>query len=729
MKEKVLELLTSPTYPGLEINQIYEELNLKEADEFNTLVKSLNQLDDENLIVQSKKGKYFAVGTFGYNKGIIILKDKGFGFIKCQDFEEDLYVSKLDTLDSNNNDEVIFRLKNDSKTPLFNEKLEAVVVKVTSRGLKHAVGEVKKVKDKYFLRDINISNKVNICIEELSIAVVGDIVKVEITNFKNNTLAFGKVVEIIGNKHDVGIDVAAIAVSHNFNLNFNSKVIDEVKNIEVNFDQEFKKRTDYTDELIITIDGEDAKDLDDAISLKVLDNGNYLLGVYIADVSYYVKENGEIDKEAYNRGTSVYLADRVIPMLPHKLCNDLCSLNPHEKKLVISCIMEIDNSGKVVSHSINQGVIESNYRMTYTDCNKMLEENDIDVIEKYSEIYPMLLDMLKLSKILYAMRQRRGSLDFDVPEGKIIVDEVGNVIDVCLRTRGISEKIIEEFMLIANETVASTINHIDLPFIYRVHDSVNLLKLKDLQTMFNICGYKFNIRNKIHVKEIQKLLSEIKEEDDYLKTQLLRLMAKAIYSIDNIGHFGLASSCYTHFTSPIRRYPDLIVHRLLRKYLFNYEITSEMIEPLNKLLEEAAMHSSIKERDSIECEWEVEDLKKAEYMEKFIGYQFEGVITSVTSFGIFVTLPNTIEGLIHISELDDDYYEFIPSLKTLVGVRTSKRLKLGDKVKVIVDKASKKTREINFKLVYNKSRSTLGQKSWKYKKPKVEKNNKKHRRK
>ena len=287
-----------------------------------------------------------------------------------------------------------------------------------------------------------------------------------------------------------------------------------------------------------------------------------------------------------------------------------------------------------------------------------------------------------------------------------------------LRERGTSERIIEEFMLLANETVASTINHIDLPFIYRVHDSVNLLKLKDLQTMFNICGYKFNIRNKIHVKEVQKLLSEIKDEDAYLKTQLLRLMAKAVYQTDNIGHFGLASSCYTHFTSPIRRYPDLIVHRLLRKYLFNYDINGEELDELLKELDEISLHSSQKERDSVECEWEVEDLKKAEYMEKYIGCEFEGAITSATSFGIFVTLPNTIEGLIHISELDDDYYEFIPSLKTLIGVRNKRKLSLGNKVKVIVSKANKKTREINFKLVYNKRRNEKPSKEKTFHKPK-----------
>lgn len=703
MKERILELLLSETYPGLDCEHIYQELSLSSSQEFNDLVKSLNELDDESLIIQSHKNKYFAVGTFGYQVGVINLKDKGFGFIKCEGYDEDFYVSRNDVLDSNNNDEVIFRIKDDGKQSNSLGRKEAVVVKVKSRGLKTAVGIVEGVKNKYFLKNIDSLNKVNICIEYLGYAVVGDVVKVEITDFKGKNLAYAKVTEVIGNKNDVGIDIAAICVSHDFHLKFPDRVLEEVKILSEksnNFD--LSRRTDYTNDLIITIDGEDAKDLDDAISVTKLDNGNYLLGVFIADVSYYVQEGSNIDKEAYERGTSVYLVDRVIPMLPHKLCNDLCSLNPHEKKLVISCLMEINDKGDVVNYSINEGIIASKYRMTYAACNKILEENDIDIIEQYSEIYPMLLDMLQLSKILKNKRDERGSLDFDVDEGKILVDEKGEVIDIVLRERGTSEKIIEEFMLKANETVAECINHIDLPFIYRVHDSVNLLKLRDLQTMFNVCGYKFNVRNKIHVKEVQKLLLNIKDEDSYLKTQLLRLMAKAIYSTDNIGHFGLASTCYTHFTSPIRRYPDLIVHRLLRKYLFNYEVEVNDLENLSKSLEDIAKHSSVKERDSIECEWEVEDMKKAEYMHKHIGDAFEGVVTSVTSFGVFVTLPNTVEGLIHISELDDDYYEFIPSLKTLIGVRTSRKIKLGDKIKVIVTKASKKTSEINFKMVYNK---------------------------
>ena len=710
MKERILSLLESETYIGLDIDKISQTLSLVTPEEFTQLVKALNELDDECLIVQSKKGKFFKVGTFGYNVGVINLKDKGFGFIKCDGYEEDFYVSKTDTLDSNNNDTVIFRVKDDSKYS-STDRIEAVVVKVKSRGLKYAVGEVIKIKDKYFLKDINTSNKVQIIIEDMLHAVIGDIVKVEVTNFKSKALAFSKVIEVIGNKNDVGIDVASIAVSHNFNLKFPEKVIEEVKNINVDYEKEYKRRVDYTNEVIITIDGIDAKDLDDAVSLKRLDNGNYLLGVYIADVSYYVKKNSLIDKEAFSRGTSVYLVDRVIPMLPHKLCNDLCSLNPDEKKLVISLHMEIDCDGKVVNSQITEGFIKTKYRMTYTDCNKMLEDNDVETIEKYADIYPMLLEMSKLSRILHKMRTLRGSLDFDVDESKIIVDSEGKVLDVVLRTRGVSEKIIEEFMLIANETVASTINHIDLPFIYRIHDSVNLLKLKDLQTMFNLQGYKLNVRKKIHVKEVQKLLEEIKDEHSYLKTQLLRLMAKAIYSVDNIGHFGLASSCYTHFTSPIRRYPDLVVHRLIRKYLFDYQINADEIDDLLNELVDVASQSSTQERNSIECEWEVEDLKKAEYMEDYVGCEFEGIITSVTSFGVFVTLPNTIEGLIHISELDDDYYEYIPSLKTLIGVRTNKKLSLGDKVKVIVSKASKKTREINFKLVYNRRREKPNVKS------------------
>lgn len=700
LKEKIIELLLNESYTGLDVNGICESLGIDDSESFKLVVKILNELEDNSVVVLSKKGKYFHIDNGPYHLGVIDLKDKGFGFIKSKGFEEDFYVSKSDTLDSNNSDTVIFRIKDEAT----DQRREAVIVKVVSRGLKTAVGEVTNHKGKYYLKNIEFNNKIEIVLENLSYAVVGDMVKCNITHFKNGTFAFADVCEVLGNKHDVGMDITSVAVKNDFKLKFDDQTIEEVKNINVDFEKEKQRRVDYTKDLIITIDGDDAKDLDDAISCVALDNGSFLLGVYIADVSYYVRENTSLDKEAYERGTSVYLTDRVIPMLPHKLCNDLCSLNEKEEKLVIACIMEIDKYGKVVSSTINEGIIKSTHRMTYNNCNKMLEENDVDLIDKYSDIYSMLIDMRKLASNLHKMRHQRGSLDFDIPESKIVCDENGTPIDVVLRTRGVSEKMIEEFMLIANETVASTINHLELPFVYRVHDSVNLMKLKDLSTMFNIAGYKLVVRNKIYTKEIQKLLEEIKDEDSFLKTMLLRMMAKAIYSIENIGHFGLASTCYTHFTSPIRRYPDLIVHRLLRKYLFDYSVNASDIESLTDKLDDICTHSSLKERDAIECEYEVDDMKKAEYMEKYIGSIFEGVITSVTSFGIFVSLPNTIEGLIHVSDLDDDYYEFIPSLKILIGQRTKRKLKLGDKIKIKVTKASKKMREINFKMVYNREK-------------------------
>ena len=431
LKEKIIELLKDPSYVGMDYQKLYDALNLTTTQEFTDFMKCLNELENQHEIVMSKKGKYFHIENGPFHLGIIDLKDKGFGFITAKGFEEDFYVSRNDILDSNNKDTVIFRIKDEPS----DGRKEAVVVKVVSRGLKYAVGEVTSYKGKHYLKSIDAKNKIDICLEDISYAVVGDIVKCQITSFKNSSFAFGKVIEVVGNKNDIGMDITSIAINNDFKLQFDQKTIEEVKNIKIDLQKEIARRNDYTNDTIITIDGDDAKDLDDAVSCVKLDNGNYLLGVYIADVSYYVRPGTSLNQEAYERGTSVYLTDRVIPMLPHKLCNDLCSLNEKEKKLVIACLMEINEEGKVISSSINEGVISTTHRMTYNDCNSMLEDNDVEVISKYTDIYPMLIEMRNLANILHNMRHKRGSLDFDIPESKIICDDKGRPIDVVLRTR------------------------------------------------------------------------------------------------------------------------------------------------------------------------------------------------------------------------------------------------------------------------------------------------------
>jgi ribonuclease R len=691
MKEKILELFNRKDY----VPKTVEELSAILEVDIDQLKNTLSEMEKEYLIKQTKKKKYDLLKKFNLYVGVIDIKDKGFGFIRCEDFTEDFYVPKELVAGSMDNDKVLFSITNNDDTI---GRKEAAVIDVIERSLKHVIGKItlsRKGKKRFEPNDKKLAD-ITFEVLDFGISVVGDIVDFIIEDYINAAFVSGRINYVIGNINDVGIDVKTVAYKYGFHQEFDDAVINEVKNLNIDIDKELERRQVFSGN-IITIDGEDAKDLDDAISIKKLDNGNYELGVYIADVSYYVTEGSKLDHSAFDRGTSVYLADRVIPMLPHKLSNDLCSLNENENKLVMVCLMEINQYGQVVNHEITEGVIKTKHRMTYTDVNAMLEAKDQDIINKYQDIYPDLLLMEELALVLRIMRTKRGALDFDIPEAKIIVNELGKPLDVVLRTRGTGEKLIEEFMLIANETVAQTIENLNLPFIYRIHDEPNALKLQKVSNIARALGYKVKIKkNKVTPQAIQSLLNAITEEDKGLSTLLLRMMAKAKYSEKNIGHYGLASSCYTHFTSPIRRYPDLIVHRYLRKYLFKGEVSiQDQDEALRKIIA-AANQSSKKERDAIDCEYEVTDMKKAEYMEEHIGEQFMATITSVTNFGIFASLDNTIEGLIHISDLDG-YYVYNENQMALIGPINMYRM--GDKVLVEVVKASKELRQIDFKIV------------------------------
>lgn len=691
MRETILTFMEDKHYRPMSTAELSEALNVSEQQ----LQIELDKLEAAYIIKKTKKKKYDLMKRFNLYVGVINVKEKGFGFIRSDEFVDEFYVPKELIADSMDNDKVLFTITDNSMDPGY--KKEAGVVEVIERYLQEVIGTIvlgKKGKSKFVPNDKTLD--LTFEVTDYGISVPGDVVVFRINNYVNAKLVRGEVTKILGNINDVGIDIKSIAYKYGFESEFKEEVIKEVKNIHVDYEHEYARRR-KVDGMVITIDGADAKDLDDAVSIKKLDNGNYLLGVYIADVSFYVEEKKAIDISAFERGTSVYLTDRVIPMLPHKLSNDLCSLNPHTNKLVIGCEMEINHDGKVVSHDIFEGVINTKYRMTYKDVNLMLEEEDKSVIAQYQDLYPDLLLMRELAKVLNTMRNNRGALDFDIPEGKIIVDENGKPIDVVKVVRGVGEKIIEEFMLIANETVAETITHMGLPFIYRIHDNPNELKLNKFIRVANYLGYKINThQNGLHPHDLQKILYNIKDEDEGLKTLLLRMMAKAKYSEKNIGHYGLASTCYTHFTSPIRRYPDLIVHRLLRKYLFKHEISVEDQE--NELIKiiRAAEQSSVRERAAIDCEFEVEDMKKAEYMENFIGEEFDAKITSVTNFGLFAALDNTVEGLIHISDIKG-YFVFDENTMSLVSKDES--FHIGDRVRVKVKKANKETRQIDFELV------------------------------
>ena len=515
--------------------------------------------------------------------------------------------------------------------------------------------------------------------------------KIDNINYK------GAIVKILGHVDDPGVDILSIAAKYEIEDEFSKEVEEELKNIPDHvLESEYEGRPDLRNEMIFTIDGDDTKDIDDAISIEKLDNGNYKLGVHIADVSYYVKENSPLDEEAYKRGTSVYLANTVIPMLPHQLSNGICSLNPNVDRLAVSCVMEIDSNGEVVEYDIFESVINSKIQMTYKKVNAILENNV--VAEGYEPYVDSLNLMSELAWILRDNKVRKGYIDFDIDEAKIITDEKGEAIDVKLRERGTGEKLIEDFMIAANETVARHITYMEYPFIYRVHGEPNEEKINNFLRFVSILGHSVHKMKKITPKAMQELLNELKDVKEYhiLSPLLLRSMQKAVYDKTNIGHFGLASKCYTHFTSPIRRYPDTTVHRLLRTYLFNKNINVDTINYWDQKLASLAVHTSERERASIECEREVDDMKMAEYMEKHIGEEFDGVVSSVMSFGMFIELPNKVEGLVRIDDLTDDYYRYDESTFALVGNNNKRGYRLGDEVKVVVKAASKINHTVDF---------------------------------
>ena len=508
----------------------------------------------------------------------------------------------------------------------------------------------------------------------------------------------GEVIKILGHKNDPGVDILSIVSKYEINDVFSDEVMEAVEQLPLEVtEEEYIGRRDLRNKTIFTIDGDDAKDLDDAVSIDKLENGHYLLGVHIADVSHYVKENGEIDKEAYERGTSVYLADRVIPMLPHKLSNGICSLNGGVDRLTMSCDMEIDEKGNIVDYDIYESVINSKKRMTYRAVNNILEKNIVE--PGYEPFVDDLKEMEVLAHILRKNKERRGYIDFDIDEAKIIVNDNGEAIDVKLRERGTGEKLIEDFMIAANETVATHIYYMELPFIYRIHGKPNEEKIESFSQFLKTLGISIQYnKNEITPKDMQRVLDSLKENKLFhlLSSLLLRSMQKAVYDKNNIGHFGLASKCYTHFTSPIRRYPDQTVHRLLRTYLFQKKLDPETIRYWDLKLISIAEHSSEKERNAISCEREVDDMKKAEYMMKQIGEEYEGMITSVLNFGMFVELDNLIEGLISNDDMRGDTYYYDESTFSYVGKNSNKRYRLGDRVKVTVLNASKENKTVDF---------------------------------
>ncbi len=676
----------------IEINDL---LGCKTTLELELIIKCLNQLVKENIVYFTKKEKYILYNNCpNFKIGKLNLSKKGFGFVILKD-EEDIYISVDNLNGATHDDEVLCEIIGKGV------KREGIILRILNRELNNLVGEII-IKDGKKVLDLDDDKrKIDIELDQDSAynCVEGHKVVAKIIKTIGNNKYLAKISNIIGHKNDPGVDILSIAYKFEIYNEFSKETDLEVDNIpnEVS-DSDLDNRTDLTEECIFTIDGDDTKDIDDAISISKSGN-NYVLGVHIADVSNYVKENTKLNEDALNRGTSSYLADTVIPMLPHKLSNGICSLNPDTVRLTISCVMTINENGKVIDYDIFPSFIKSRKQMTYKKVNDILMRNI--VADDYKPFENQLLLMNELAHILRKEKIQRGYIDFDLDENKIIQDELGRAIDVIRRVREDGEILIEDFMIAANETVASHIYNMNLPFIYRTHDLPNAEKIEDFVNLVKLLGYQLkNKPLKITPLTMQKMLDELKDKEEFpvLSSILLRSMKKADYRIENIGHFGLASKTYTHFTSPIRRYPDLMVHRLLRKYLFNNEINMDVVKYEESTLPGIALQCSEREVASVEAEREVTSMKSAEYMENHIGEVFKGHISGITNFGIFIELDNLIEGLVHVSTLKGEYFEYVPELFSMIGKSSKKSYRLGDKISVKLVAASKATSTIDFEI-------------------------------
>lgn len=699
MKDDIINILKNSD-KALSIYELQDELGLKSVEEVKQLSEVLRCLEEEVVIYCSNKGRYMMLEDSHLRKGVMRANKKGFGFVEIENMDDDVYVAPENMNGAIHNDIVLVEIT--SKMNI--DRLEGRILKVIKRQVERYIGEINfdnKGIGHITLDDSKIKLNIQVSKENSLNAVDGHKVVVELLKKLNNNLKYdGKVIEIIGHKNDPGTDILSIVYKYNINTEFPEDVKEEVKTLPMEVrDIDKIGRRDLRNMEIFTIDGDDTKDIDDAISIERMSNGHYKLGVHIADVSYYVKEGSPLDNEATERGTSVYLVDRVIPMLPHELSNGICSLNPNVDRLAISCVMEFDHDGKQIDYDIFPSVIRSRIQMTYKKVNSILEKDVIP--EGYEPYVDSLKLMAELSKILRKMKDKRGYIDFEVDEAKILVDENCKPTEVILRERGTGEKLIEDFMIAANECVATHIYFMSLPFIYRVHEVPKEEKLRSYLGFVGSLGYQVPGDLKDNSpKTVQKIIRFLEDKPEFkiLSSLLLRSMQKAVYRPENLGHYGLASKCYTHFTSPIRRYPDTTVHRLLHTYLFDKKLDMGTIRKWEEKLVYISEHSSDRERASIDCEREVEDMKMAEYMENHIGEEFEGMISSVTSFGMFIELDNLIEGLVPLRDMKD-FFHYDEEHMTLTGEKSHVKYTIGERVLIKVVRASKEEKTIDFEVV------------------------------
>ena len=702
IREQLLGLINDPHYNPLKREELALIFNIHPS-EMPMFYNFLDELEEDGYIIKTKKGRVMSPNKMGLFVGKFVAHRKGYGFVESdEEFTQDLFIPKDDINGALHNDRVMAEIV----TPATEDKrAEGKVIKIIKREVTRVVGLFQENKsfgfvvpdDKKFNQDIFIPKR------GFNGAKNDDKVVCEITLWpQENRKPEGKIIEVLGKKGERGVEIDSIIRAHGLPEEFPKKVIDEANYVSSqDLEDEIARRLDLRHLDIFTIDGEDAKDLDDAISIEVLPNGNYKLGVHIADVTHYVREKSKLDKEALKRATSVYLVDKVIPMLPKQLSNGVCSLNPFEDKLTLSCIMEIDENGKVVNSEIAETVINSKARMNYTEVSDILEKDNEKLKQTFAKQVEDFKNAEKLARILMKRRERSGAIDFDFPEAKIILNREGKVVDIKCYERRISNKMIEEFMLVANETVAEHFYWLQLPFVYRIHETPSAEKMEDLNKFIATFGYhiKGDLED-VHPKEIQSLVEKIKgtKEEESISTIALRSMKQAKYSPQCIGHFGLAAKYYCHFTSPIRRYPDLQIHRIIKEQL-NNKLNNKRQEHLSHIVEYASTQSSERERAAELAERDVHDFYKACYMADKVGQEFDGVVSSVTSFGMFVELENTVEGLIRLANMRDDYYIYNQETYTIMGERSHKTFKIGDTVRIKVDNVNVDFREIDFVLI------------------------------
>ena len=698
-KKMIYEFMSDDMYVPMKIKELAIVLGVTK-EQRSELEYILTALMSEGKIELTKRGKYKICEVKKYI-GTFTSHPKGFGFVTIEGMDDDIFIPANGVHGALHMDIVEITI---APAPVEGKRKEGTVVRIVERGTNQLVCTYESSKNFGFAIPDNprFGKDIFIPLERSKGAVKGHKVVVELTSYgTKDKKPEGKVVEILGHINDPGVDILSIVKGYELPVEFSEKIMNQVERVSNKVSEaDMQGRKDIRDWQMVTIDGEDAKDLDDAVSLT-MDGDNYILGVHIADVTNYVQENSALDKEALKRGTSVYLVDRVIPMLPHKLSNGFCSLNAGENRLALSCIMTINPKGEVIDHEIAETVICVDRRMSYTNVKKILVDNDTELLEEYKDFVPMFQRMETLAGILRKKRMKRGSIDFDFPETKVILDKNGVPTEIRPYDRNVATKIIEDFMLIANETVASDFYWRELPFVYRTHENPDSEKIKKLSTFINNFGYHIHIgMDEVHPKELQKLLQKIEgtDEEALISRLTLRSMKQARYTTANAGHFGLATDYYCHFTSPIRRYPDLQIHRIIKETL-RERMNDQRIEHYNQILDGVSKQSSEMERRADEAERETIKLKKVEYMERHIGEEFDGVISGVMEWGIFVELPNTVEGLVRVTELKDDYYHFYEETYEMVGEVTNKRYKLGQKVRIRVEETDKVMRTIDFSLV------------------------------